>query len=215
MSLEIRTFSITVAMIPCQASRCLFPSTHPATNWSSLGHPLSSPLQRYWLRRPGALTAGLRALGTLQLTVVSERLLQPFADERQAMELQAHRPARVREIEMTVNGAVCITARSVLTPQAWASSWQALRGLGRRPLADLLYDDPRVNRGVFEVARLQSPHPLARLGDRFAAIGRNGHRQSYWCRRSVFWRDGHPLLVAECFLPKFWDLISATDNAKV
>jgi hypothetical protein len=31
----------------------------------------------------------------------------------------------------------------------------------------------------------------------------------------VFWRDGHALLVAECFLPKFWELISATDNAKV
>ena len=27
-----------------------------------------------------------------------------------------------------------------------------------------------------------------------------------WARRSVFWRMGQPLLVAECFLPGFWTL---------
>uniref|UniRef100_UPI0028AE0CA6 chorismate lyase n=1 Tax=Achromobacter insolitus TaxID=217204 RepID=UPI0028AE0CA6 len=29
-----------------------------------------------------------------------------------------------------------------------------------------------------------------------------------WARRSVFWRQGQPLLVAECFLPAFWDLVA-------
>ena len=202
-------------MIPCQASTRLARETHMMSTWSDLIAPCATPAQRHWLSRPGALTVGLRGLGELELTVLRERFLQPFADERSAMRLPARAPARVREIQMTINGVACVVARSMLSRQGWAGPWQALRQLGRRPLADLLYDDPHVTRSVFQVARLRSPHPLARLGDRFLGAQASWRHQSYWSRRSVFWRNGQPLLVAECFLPPFWALLRMKASPKV
>ena len=202
-------------MIPCQASTRLALETNTASTWSDLIGPCATPDQRYWLSRPGALTVGLRSLGKLELTVLRERFLQPHADERNAMALPARVPARVREVQMTIDGVVCVVARSVLARAGWAGPWQALRQLGRRPLADLLYDDPRVTRSVFQTAYLRSPHPLARLGDRFLAAQTGGSHQSYWSRRSVFWRNAQPLLVAECFLPCFWELVATRARAEV
>ena len=202
-------------MIPCQASTRLARETNTASTWSDLIGPCATPDQRYWLSRPGALTVGLRSLGKLELTVLRERFLQPCPDERAVMRLPARAPARVREIQMTVNGVVCVVARSVLSRQGWAGPWQALRQLGGRPLADLLYDDPLVTRSVFQMAHLRSPHPLARLSDRHLEASPYWRHQSYWSRRSVFWRNGQPLLVAECFLPSFWELLSVKASPKV
>jgi chorismate--pyruvate lyase len=38
------------------------------------------------------------------------------------------------------------------------------------------------------------------------AARRDPEAARVWARRSVFWRMGQPLLVAECFLPGFWTL---------
>lgn len=161
--------------------------------------------------RPGALTDGLRLSGRLELEVIGQTAQVPHADERFVMGLTRSEAARVREVCMRIDGTPCVVARSVLTAQGYASSWQTIRRLGKRPLADLLYQDRRVVRSHFETARLTRFHPLA------AAAHRHLHRevgdsepfrhQAGWARRSVFWREGQPLLVCECFLPAFWALI--------
>lgn len=202
-------------MIPCQAFTRLTPNVPRACQWSDLIDPSTNPIERYWLRRPGALTVGLRSLGQLELTVVRERLVQPHADERRAMRLANRAPARVREIHMAISGRVVVVARSILSREGWAGPWKALRQLGGRPLADLLYDDPKVQRSVFQTTHLHSPHPLARLAEQFD-LGRDpSNHPSYWARRSVFWRNGQALLVAECFMPSFWELLDKKANAKV
>ncbi len=181
----------------------------PATSahWSRLPMASATPEVRFWLQRPGALTAGLRELGQLELTVINQAVGWPSQAEQQALGLIGVRGARIREIQMAVGGQVCIVARSVLSLAAWRGSWRALRGLGHRPLADLLYDDPHVKRSHFESARLLHPERLAKLAGHLGAPDLARARQALWARRSVFWRQGQALLVTECFLPVFWEIV--------
>ena len=70
-------------------------------------------------------------------------------------------------------------------------------GLGQRPLADILYRDPRIARSGFRFGRLRARRADGAWAD--AAPG-----EVILARHSVFMRLGQPLLVAEYFLPAFW-----------
>lgn len=114
---------------------------------------------------------------------------------------------------MYIDGVPCVVARSVLTTRGYAGAWQTIRRLGQRPLADLLYHDPRVARTAFEIARLGRTHPLAATARRhLQALELESNAnvfEALWARRSVFWRQRQPLLVSECFLPAFWVMVQA------
>ena len=172
--------------------------------WQQGPIALANAPQRYWLSRPGALTAGLRELGVLTLQVITEQTALAADDEAQALRLTAHNRVRIREICMSINGTPCILARSVTRFESSLGVWRGVRHLGSRPLADLLYDDRTVRRGPFEMSRIS----------RSQGIGRLVHRQmssltasdAVLARRSVFYRHHQALLVCEAFLPVFWTL---------
>lgn len=157
-------------------------------------------LQRAWLHQPGALTVGLRRLGHVELIVRREAVAAlnvPWAHEAMLAE-----GTRIwwREILMHIDGTPCVQACSFTPWRASQGAWQAIRGLGCRPLADILYGDPCISRSDFRFGRLRvgirPPHTWvgARAGEIIEA------------RHSVFWRRQQPLLVAEYFLPAFWAL---------
>jgi len=180
--------------------------------WQTAPQARTDPTQQSWLTRAGALTDGLRGLGHLQLHVLRQTILTPAPDEQYAMDLNDGRCVHAREVYMSIDGTICVVARSVLTPQGYTGAWQTVRRLGKRPLADLLYNDRRVGRSHFETARLTRFHPLGAIAYRLAATDPQAH-QAHWARRSVFWRDGQALLVAECFLPAFWRLVPQASTA--
>jgi chorismate--pyruvate lyase len=68
----------------------------------------------------------------------------------------------------------------------------------------MLYHDASIRRSDFEVARLMRRSAL------FQTVQRNLVDKALLpllARRSVFWRYDQPLLVAECFLPAFWERV--------
>lgn len=184
-----------------------------ANRWSIKVDPLANRLQRRWLTRAGALTSGLRDIGALELRVLRQAIMVPAPDEALALGLPARQPAFVREICMSINGIDSVVARSAVSLKARTGSWQAMGKLGRRPLADILYDDPRVARSAFETARLISPHPLASIARLVVNDSNRTAPQTLWARRSVFWRGQQALLVSECFLPAFWALAHSSSAA--
>jgi len=176
--------------------------------WRS-GAPLSAtPLQKYWLQRPGALTDGLRSVGRLHLRVLREARVSASPDEAAALGVAVGAPVWVREVLMAIDGTAVVAARSLARLAATHGVWQGMRRLRARPLADMLYHDRRITRSRFAVARLQRPlafyATLRRINPDWDVPG------GLLARRSVFWRDGQPLLVAECFLPDFWRLVDQT-----
>jgi len=174
-------------------------------HWLAVAAPSLSSLQKYWLFRPGALTAGLRRLGRVELEVLDEYAQGLPEDEAGSLARPPRTPVWVREIVMSVDGVDSVAARS-LTPLSTSHGvWQGMRRLRTRPLADMLYHDSRVVRSPFAMARLQRPIPFHAVACR--VLARQDARPSpgpLLARRSVFWRAGQPLLVAECFLPAFW-----------
>jgi chorismate--pyruvate lyase len=89
-----------------------------------------------------------------------------------------------------------------------------MRRLHTRPLAELLYGDSKVRRSYL-VSRYLPAHsrrdPLHRL------LHHASHplpRRALVARRSVFERDGAPLLITECFLPAFWQMLHRCDASE-
>jgi chorismate--pyruvate lyase len=209
MSFEMRTFSITCDNTTMQKNRRL-------TGWIACPAPSVSKLQREWLTRPGALTQGLRQLGTLRLRVLSERVCRASDNEAARLGLHPGSALWQREVCMSVEGVDCVVAHSVASLTATQGHWQALRRLRNRPLADILYQDRTIVRSDFEFTTLALGMPLYRLSQlsqpsQLSQMSQMSQAaqplsQRVLARRSVFERAGQPLLVAEAFLPAFWIL---------
>ncbi|CAP43373.1 chorismate--pyruvate lyase family protein [Bordetella petrii] len=172
-----------------------------APGWLSAVPPSLSPAHKYWLMRPGALTAGLRKLGSVQLRVLREYAQGAPVDEALGMGIVPASPVWVREILMSINGVDSVVARSLTPLAASHGIWQGMRRLRTRPLADMLYHDRTIERSAFACRRLAWPVPFHATARGVLARTDAG---ALWARRSAFWRHGQPLLVAECFLPAFW-----------
>jgi chorismate--pyruvate lyase len=151
----------------------------------------------------------LRQVGQVRLRVLAEYADGAPPDEARAMGLAPGTPVWIREVLMSVNGVDSVPARSLTPLRASHGAWQGMRRLLTRPLADMLYHDSTVERSPFACRRLASPVPFHATALGVLPAGqrdRDGGR--IWARRSVFWRQGQPLLVAECFLPAFWELVA-------
>lgn len=148
------------------------------------------------LRRPGSLTARLARSGRVSVDVLASGWQPALADE--ARELGLPRPGcrlYARLVCVRRDGAPAVLARSVTTIAGIAGPWKGLRRLGRRPLATLLWTNPRIRRGPFEFVRLPAADPLVR------AVGLSTDLPA---RRSLFWLEGEPLIVLEAFAGLPW-----------
>jgi chorismate--pyruvate lyase len=199
--------------------------------WITDPAPSVSPLQRHWLTRPGALTQGLRALGVLTLRVLSENVCRAGQDEATRLALPIGHALWQREVCMSILGVDCVVARSVTPLKASNGHWQAVRQLRNRPLADILYHDRAIARSEFEFTTVRLGMPLYRLAplsfstplqplsplafgvppQPLAQAGPTSPARVF-ARRSVFVRAHQPLLVAEAFLPAFWNIALGTKS---
>ena len=91
----------------------------------------------------------------------------------------------VREVRLLGCGQTWVHARSLIPATTLTGRHRKLAHLGNRPLGEVLFSDPGMQRGDIETARV----PL------YSADSRA------WARRSVFMLDHKPLLVSEVFLP--------------
>ncbi|NYT57638.1 chorismate lyase [Alcaligenaceae bacterium] len=183
------------------------------STWKPAPMPCLGRSQKYWLFRPGALTAGLRQLGQVQLRVVNEHAIGLHPDEAWMLKRNARSPIWVREIMMSIDGVDSVFARSFTPLRASHGLWQGMRRLRSRPLADMLYHDPQITRSPFFACRLHRQNPLYDTAQRIYGQQRPAAHKLL-ARCSVFWRGGEPLLVAECFLPEFWALAAKSAYAQ-
>lgn len=182
------------------------------SNWLAAPSPSFSHQQKYWLFRPGALTAGLRKLGKVQLRVIREHADGLHPAEAWMLQRPPRQAIWVREIIMSIDGVNSVFARSFTPLQASHGLWQGMRRLRTCPLADMLYHNPQITRSGFAACRLNAQQPLYRSAQHILAEA-CPTPQALLARCSVFQRAGEPLLVAECFLPAFWSLAAAQSGS--
>lgn len=138
-----------------------------------------------WLDEPGSLTARLVALaqGDFQVQVLREGWARPTREECECLSLSGREYAWVREVMLLGRSQPWVQARSILPRSSLTGVGRRLTRLGNRSLGGLLFRDPALHRGVIASARLTLDGQLA------------------WARRSKLMLHGHPVLVAEAFLP--------------
>lgn len=158
---------------------------------------------RAWLRAPGSLTERLKRHGRFEVQVLRQATARLRAPERRQLGHPRRGCTLVREVVLRVDGQPLVWARSSLHKGGLAGPWKALKGLGRRPLAELLYADPRVSRSLLTPRRLAlqgaTRRHMARQWQQ--ATGEAAPRAMLWSRHSVFRRKGALLRVMELFHP--------------
>ena len=172
------------------------------TRWTRFA-PAHADRWRPWLVYPGSLTRRIvERSRRFRVEVVRQGGRVPHEDERRVLGLAAGVHAHVREVVLVADGVAVVVAHSIVAARDVLGVWRALRSLGTRPLAALLFADPRVRRHGFEYARLERRHPLARRVRAIAGPLPGILR----ARRSVFTRHGRRLMVTEVFLPTLAEL---------
>jgi chorismate--pyruvate lyase len=174
--------------------------------------PLQPGLRR-WLNATGSLTARLQAAcGPVQVLQLNQGGAPLLAEERRALTgwAQTHR-GHVREIILCANGVPLVYARSVLDAGHARVHWKAVRGLGGRPLAEVLFGTRAVRRSALQVSHHAPRHPFTRHIARqwLAATGTPLPARGLWTRSSVFTRAGMPLRVMEAMLPQLGRHVTA------
>lgn len=152
-----------------------------------------------WLKIPTSLTAKLKSLcPDLQVVVLSEKFEVPLVSESQKLGLPLDEKAWVRCVLLKCGERHWVYARTIipyLTPQ---NPWYELQQLGDKPLGEVLFEMPSIERSAFEFSKdkidawpylvkaLQTPHVVNQFG---------------FARRSIFKQQQAPLLLTEVFLP--------------
>ena len=158
-------------------------------------------LAGHWLNATGSLTARLRGLGDVSVKRLRQQALPLWPLERALLGMPH---GHVREVLLIVSGEPAVWARSITSGRAVKGAWRALKGLGNRPLAELLFTDRSVRRAPLDAARLHRRGPGARLRARaWLATHSDAHDRELpqWMRWSLFERRGQRLLVQEAFAP--------------
>ncbi|MFN3617958.1 MAG: chorismate--pyruvate lyase family protein [Aquabacterium sp.] len=162
---------------------------------------------RAWLQAGGSLTARLRRHGVVQVQVCRQGSQRLWAHEARAVGTPH---GHVREVVLWVNDRPAVWARSVTAAAHTRGPWRAIKGLGSRPLAEVLFISAGIHREPLQAERWPS-HSLPwrhRLQAWHTTLRHPAHPLSaplppspVWGRHSVFIRRGAPLMVTECFAP--------------
>lgn len=154
---------------------------------------------RRWLTDQGSLTQALRRrCPGLRVVRLRQDMGRPNFDERRPLGLRAGRVALIREVLLECDDRPLIFAHSVIPQAGLDGPWRDLSSLGNRPLGAALFSDPAVVRHPLQFRRLDVRHELFRAATRHLPDG----PRHLWARRSLFSRQGRPILVTEVFLPE-------------
>lgn len=175
---------------------------------SPIPHWLQSPVNcprawRGWLLDRGSLTHRLQmhSGGDFSVTVLQQGWGKPRRDEALALGIPFCQHALIREVVLNGHGQPWVFARSVIPLQTLHGKLRFLRTLGDRPLGELLFRNPHIQRGPLFLA----PWSCALLPATLQPLVRQPHGSptpaTLWARYSLFRHEAASLLVSEVFLP--------------
>ena len=177
--------------------RTLF-NTPPRWHGQRTRHGVPAELAR-WLFDPGSLTRRLRQCCThrFRVGVLRQGWCRPSCDEARALRLRLGVWVWGREVQLLCGDQPWVFARTLIPPLTLRGRGRRLTQLGNRPLGEMLFADPNIQRGSLEIARIVTGQRLYQR----ACADVAQPPEVIWGRRSIFHTQGQPLLVCELFLP--------------
>jgi chorismate--pyruvate lyase len=155
-----------------------------------------------WLVATGSLSARLVSYGQAFGVQVLAQGRQPLTlDEARVLGVQGQRMGYAREVVLRVDGQPLVFARSVTAHTASNGAWLSVRGLGSRPLADVLFRRSGISRQALAFTDIKRQSPLQRHVDKSwqVSTGKKLALGALSARRSVFMNQGAALMVMEVF----------------
>lgn len=168
--------------------KSLLPASFRQQPWVRLHKTPSSMVpfpDRYLVLNNGSLTRALKQLArhSFAVNVQFTGYGVPTPSEARSMGIEGRQRVYLREVQLIVDGQVCVVARSVIPLQTLSGREKRLLRLGNKPLGEYLFAHPHMRRGPLELK-----------------IG-SGHKgQPRYARRSVFYLSGKALMVSEAFV---------------
>ncbi|MGJ0485640.1 MAG: chorismate--pyruvate lyase family protein [Methylomicrobium sp.] len=150
-----------------------------------------------WTYEPGSLTRRLRGYygSAVKVDVLYHRWLTPFLSERKLLNQSEHRYCLTREVMLHADGVPLILARTIMPDRTIKSAHRNLSHLGSRPLGEVIFSYPDLERLELQVTSL---NPCA-WSSTALELGRIN--APVWGRRTVYAIMHQPLLVSEFFMP--------------
>lgn len=154
-----------------------------------------------WLYETGSLTRRLRSIygSAFAVEVLFNRWKPAFVDECQLLDLPHQRYQLIREVLLHAKGVPLILARTVLPEPTIAIAHRNLSHLGSRPLGEVIFSYPDLERRRRQISRVDAKQWMPSLSRRLMLD------EACWGRRTVYAIHQQPLLVAEFFLPALFD----------
>jgi len=150
-----------------------------------------------WLRETGSLTKRLRGIygGDFGVKVLYHCWKPAFIDECRLLDLAPARFQLIREVLLHAHGRPLVLARTILPEQTIKIANRNLSHLGNRPLGEVIFAYPDLERRRRQFSCAETGIWSPRLQADMAMA------QAIWGRRTLYAIHGQPLLVAEFFLP--------------
>ncbi|MFK5914169.1 MAG: chorismate lyase [Woeseiaceae bacterium] len=153
----------------------------------------------FWLFDEGSLTRKIiqHCNSRFSVKVLSQQWQRPMLNEAHRLGVHPEHHALIREVLLYCDNQPWVFARSVLPRITLTGRRRFLGKLGSRPLGEILFSDPNIEREALEVAEIKINQRMYQC----ATAHMNNKPNSLWARRSVFYLHKKPLLVNEVFLP--------------
>lgn len=156
-----------------------------------------------WLRDHGSLTQRIvQRCEHFSVRKVRDSLARIARDESALLGIATQQLAWSREVFLCADDQPVVFAHSACAAKDLRGAWQAVRGLGNKPLGALLFSHPLISRQPLHYKALHPHHPLYRRAAGVLSV----LPDRLWARRSLFYLHNSPLLVTEIFLPEILHL---------
>ena len=162
-----------------------------------LRHQLPEPVQS-WTYESGSLTQRLRNYygSGVGVKVLLQCWKTPYLTERRLLNIPSHQYVLTREVLLHIKGKPLILARTVIPRDTVKTAKSNLSKLGSRPLGEIIFSYPKLERIAMGVTMIQLPTWKSDLLDQVSINGR------IWGRRTVYGIANKHMLVSEFFLPE-------------
>jgi chorismate--pyruvate lyase len=153
-----------------------------------------------WLSHKGSFMQRLKKYGvnTAVIHVLNQSWQYPTPEESEVLKIKPRQLALVREVLIeSPASAKWMVARTVLPRATITGKEQQLARLKNRSLGSVLFKDPRLQRGEFELSCLRRGSAWYQKIVTLLAL----EAEEFWARRSVFTLNQKSLLLTEIFSP--------------
>ena len=169
------------------------------TTWHQPQRRLMPAELAAWLVDTGSLTRRVKkqCQNGFSVDLLGNSWIKPLTDECLSLRLPLNELSYQREVRLMDGDRANVYARTVVPRATYLNMPHRFNQLGSRPLGELLFTDPTVERGPIEIACLKPGQWLYEM----ALLEEDVRPKALWGRRSHFYIAGKPLLVNEIFLP--------------